>query len=152
MIQPAKQVLENTTATATDSSIPTVSLTLIHHASCSKSQCLYQYLMDQKIPFTLRDYLSSPLTQTELMELINRLKTTGTDPRAIIRLTDGQLSEWISHHQATQKNREEILIQLLTIQPELLQRPILLTEKAAIIGRPFDKARAFLSQIMLNDC
>ncbi|SEA19161.1 arsenate reductase [Arachidicoccus rhizosphaerae] len=126
-------------------------LTLIHNPSCSKSNCLYQYLLDQQIPFTLRNYLTDPLTVEELTELIRKLKRTGIAPRQLIRLEDETFSERCAqlnpmHHQAPTEGTD-LVIAILSADPELLQRPVLVTENQAAIGRPFEAALAFLDQI-----
>ena len=128
-------------------------LTLIHNDSCSKSNCLYQYLADQKIVFTLRNYLTAPLTATELEDLTSKLQETGTHPRQLVRLADEKLTELIELARNTghghPKDEVSILIQMLLARPELLQRPVLLTANQAVIGRPMEVAIAFLQNYIL---
>lgn len=113
-------------------------LTLIHRQSCSKSQCLYQYLTDQQIPFVIRDYMIEPLSRAELNILLEQLELPAS---AIIRKEDPAFE---SFHTGIDLTDQQQVIDLLSQYPALLQRPILTDGRCAVIGRPFEHAVDFL--------
>ena len=122
-------------------SIRTV-LTLIHNNSCSKSNCLHDYLIIQNISFKLRDYLVTPLSADELRKLIQQLKTTTNDFEisSLVRKSDVAFLPYAG----LDLQIETEVVRLLSERPELLQRPILTMGDKAVIGRPFEVALEFL--------
>ena len=117
-------------------------LTLIHNNSCSKSNCLYDYLIENGVPHQLRDYIHQPLSQQALSQLLELLQASdpGFDPRSLVRTSDAEFLAYT----ALDLEDKATLISILHACPSLLQRPILMTENSAVIGRPFEKALAFL--------
>ena len=116
-------------------------LTLIHNASCSKSQCLYQFLTDNQIAFVLRDYLESPLSEAELMTLIEK---TGLPAQKLLRQSDPDFLEMLAKSGLNCPEDTKGVMEVLVKNPRFLQRPILVLESRAVIGRPFEVATAFL--------
>ena len=115
-------------------------LILLHNNSCSKSQCVYQYMKDHQIPFTGRDYLNQPLNTGELESLLMQLQLPAA---AIVRRTDPAFAAF---EESVDLQDESAVIALLSRHPVLLQRPILSDQVRAVIGRPFEQALAFLAQ------
>lgn len=116
-------------------------LTLIHNASCSKSQCLYQFLTDNQIPFVLRDYLQRPLSREELITLIEK---TGLPAQKLLRQSDPDYLELMANSGLNSSGDTKAVIDVLVKYPRFLQRPILVMGDLAVIGRPFEVATAFL--------
>ncbi|WP_416886265.1 ArsC/Spx/MgsR family protein [Marinospirillum sp.] len=108
-----------------------VSATLLHHPQCSKSrQALALLEKEPQVQLTIRLYQKAPLTANELNRLLDQLIDPST---ALVRTGDatfqalGRPSEELS--------RQEI-ISLLSEHPQLMQRPVLIIENQAKIGRP----------------
>jgi len=101
-----------------------------HNPRCSKSRQGLTILAEQGIDFTTKEYLTEKLTSAELTELF--LKLTG-DPRKAIR-TKEKIYEELGLKDKNIAPSE--WVQILIEHPLLLERPILVTEKRTIIGRP----------------
>ena len=115
-------------------------LTLIHNKSCSKSNCLYNYLRDNNIPFTLRHYLEDPLTTAELEGLIKKIDEPHV---ALVRVTEKSFREMERQPDLTDI---ATVVKLLHHNPAWLQRPILVFGDHAVIGRPLEKAIQFVQR------
>lgn len=111
-------------------------ITLIHNNACSKSNCVLNYLQEKSIPFTLRDYLAEPLSIVEITVLLQKLKVRPLD---IIRQKEPVFQQLFSAAQ-----NDDQLIQAIADHPGILERPILISGDAAVIGRPFEVAVAFV--------
>ena len=108
--------------------MPTVKL--IHNPRCSKSRQALAYLNDKKIPFETIEYLKKTLTTGELKKIAKKLKMK---PIEFVRKKESVYKE---------KNLEKLdgddLIKAIAENPILLERPILIIEDEAVIGRPIE--------------
>ena len=113
--------------------------TVLHNKNCSTSRFALQTAEDAGVEVEVHDYLKVPLTEAELRELIAKLEDPVTD---LVRrdanftklgLSDGDVAT------------AEQVLDVLTDHPELLQRPVLVRDGRAIIGRPKDRVPAFLA-------
>lgn len=118
-------------------------LTLIHNQSCSKSRCLLEYLQKKNISFTLRNYLQDPLTEMELYALFEKLQLSEDSYGTIIRMPEAQLRQKL----AGERQPLVKIVQMIGDAPQLLQRPILVLDDQAIIGRPTERAIEFLKSM-----
>jgi arsenate reductase len=108
------------------------SILLLHNPRCSKSRAARALLQSRGLAFEERRYLDEPLSREELGDLARRL---GAAPR-----------EWVRSGEAAYKEAglgpdssdEEILDALVT-HPILMQRPIAVRGKRAVVGRPPDR-------------
>ncbi len=102
---------------------------LFHNASCSTSRTAKQLLEKENCRFEVRDYLNEPPTQKELKELLQKLGLKAID---IVRKKEALYQEQYSEVKLT--NAE--WIRVLSKNPRLIERPILITGSKAVIGRP----------------
>lgn len=105
-------------------------ITLLINNSCSKSNCALDYSKQfPSLNIKLRAYLDTPLGKNELLELLQKLSVPVSE---LVRSSNRKYLEIIGEKTLT---KDEI-VALLVAHPDLLQRPILIDEKQAIIGRP----------------
>lgn len=103
--------------------------TLYHNPRCSKSRQAKQLLEEKNVEFTVREYLKEPLSASELKTLI---KTLGIDAHALLRTKESEYKELTLSPQSTAKE----IIDAMVESPKLMERPVLVTNKGARIGRP----------------
>ena len=102
-----------------------MSLTIWHNARCTKSRQTLELLRSRGIEPTIREYLKQPPSRAEVETLIGQL---GGDPTALIR--DGE-----PEFKKLGKKKADIAT-VIAAAPILLQRPVVVAGKRAIIGRP----------------
>ena len=105
---------------------------LIHNPRCSKSRAAKALLEERGAQFELRFYLENPLTRAELAELRRRL---GRPAR-----------EWTRRGESAfaaaglgPESDDATLLDAIAAHPELLERPILVRDERAVVGRPPEK-------------
>lgn len=108
-------------------------LTLYHNPRCSKSRAALQLLESRGLQPRIVHYLETPPTADELRELLGKLQIsarqllrTGEDAYKSLDLANPDLSE-------------AALIEAMLSQPKLIERPILVAGKRAVIGRPTER-------------
>lgn len=100
-------------------------LTVYYNPDCSKCKKLQVLLPSQNLDIKWVNYLENPLTEAELTAL---LKKMGSQPSAVIRLTEEERAGL----------SEEELFERLVKEPALLNRPIIEREQTAFLCRPLD--------------
>ncbi|HFI0120838.1 TPA: arsenate reductase family protein [Streptococcus suis] len=100
-------------------------LTVYYNPDCSKCKKLKILLPSQDLNIKWVNYLKNPLTEAELTTL---LKKMGSQPSAVIRLTEEERAGL----------SEEELFGRLVKEPVLLNRPIIEREQTAFLCRPLD--------------
>ncbi|HJE03110.1 Arsenate reductase [Aliarcobacter thereius] len=110
-----------------------------HNQSCSKSNSAKDYLDSNKIAVKVRDYLDNPPSKEELKELLTKLNLKIKD---IIRD-----SEKLYYDLDIQKIQDdENLLEIVSKNPILIQRPIIIGETKAFIARPPLKIEEILNE------
>ncbi len=105
---------------------------LYHNPSCSTSRKAKELLEDENREFKIRNYLQDPPTQKELKELLRKLGLKAID---LVRKKESLYQEEYSTIRLT--NAE--WIRVLSKNPRLIERPILISGTKAVIGRPPEK-------------
>jgi arsenate reductase (glutaredoxin) len=103
---------------------------IYHNPRCSKSRQTLQLLQDKGIKPEIIDYLKAPPTAAELIDLLGKL---GMEPREVMRKGE---SEYKSNNLANPDLTRETLIASIANNPILLERPIVVANNKAVIGRP----------------
>jgi arsenate reductase len=113
-------------------------LTLYHNPRCSKSRSALQLLEARGLTPTIVRYLESPPSASQLQDLLSKLGLnarqllrTGEDEYQALGLVDLGLSE-------------AQLIAAMVAHPKLIERPILVVDDQAVIGRPPEKVLEIL--------
>ena len=102
---------------------------IYHHAACSKSCETLAILEEVNEDVTIIDYVQHPPSVAELSLLIRQL---GISPENLVRKNE---PFFIEHFQEAQFTDDE-WIQVLSNNPILIERPIVVKNGKAIIGRP----------------
>lgn len=113
-------------------------VTLIHNSNCSKSNKALQILEANHIDFSIRNYIQDPLSYVELSHL---LKLMQEDIWEMIRTGEAL---WKEKYAAKTWDNDQLL-HLLAQEPQLLQRPIIVTQDKAVIARTEDKINSILN-------
>ena len=107
-----------------------MSVTIYHNPRCSKSRQTLQLLRDKGIEPNIVEYLSTPPSPAELADILDRL---GLEPRDLMRKNEAEYGE--AGLDNPELSREE-LIQRMVDYPKVIERPIVLKDNKAAIGRP----------------
>lgn len=114
--------------------------TLYHNPRCSKSRGALEILEKQAAgKFTIKEYLQEGLSIQELRTLFAKLKLS---PIEGMRKKEKILVE---ENISLDGLNEDKLINLIHQHPILLERPILASEEAAVIGRPTENIQNFVN-------
>lgn len=101
-----------------------------HNPRCSKSREALNLLQQQGAELEIIDYLKTPPSEAELTELLRLL---GLGPREIMRRKE---PEYENLHLDDVTLEDKHLIGAMVQHPRLIERPIALDGKQAVIGRP----------------
>ena len=102
---------------------------IYHNPRCSKSRQALQLLKDNGEEPDVIEYLKNPLNQTELADLVKKLKISAHE---LLRKKEDEYSEL---GLSPDTPEEDILI-AISINPILLERPIIVKGRKALIARP----------------
>lgn len=114
-------------------------IVLWHNPRCSKSREALELLRSHGIEPIVRDYLETPPTESELRHVIDLL---GVSPRDIARI-DGEMSDVDAVLRGSAPDADAV-IALLLAHPQLIQRPIVIMDNRAVIGRPPERVLELL--------
>lgn len=116
-----------------------MTITIWHNPRCSKSRQTLELLRKRAIDPTIREYLKEPPSTAEIEKLIDLV---GGDPAELIR--DGE-----REFKTLRKKKSELgkvaIAAAIAAHPILLQRPIVVAGKRAVIGRPPEAVLPLLS-------
>lgn len=114
------------------------SITLLHNPRCSTSRHAVDAADGHDVEIV--QYLKTPLSETELLDLIGKLED---DPTDLVR-RDATFKE-LGLSDADVSSPEQVA-KVVAEHPKLMQRPVLIRGDRAIIGRPKDRVPAFLAE------
>lgn len=112
-------------------------ITIYHNTRCSKSRDVCTILEKKKVKTEVVEYLKTPPTQAEIKEL---LKMLGMKAEDLVRKKEPLFLEKFEGKKLT----EAQWIKAMAQNPILIERPIIVKGKKAIIGRPPEKVLEFL--------
>ncbi len=101
---------------------------IYHNPKCSKSRKTLEILQAKTKDVVIKEYLKTDLTKEELKSILSKLNLT---VKEIIRTKEKEFLEYND-----QNLTDEELIDLIIKHPILLERPIVIKDNKAIIGRP----------------
>ena len=101
---------------------------ILHNPRCSKSRTTLNIILENNIQPTIRLYLDDPLSIGEIKDLLIKLNTTADQ---IVRK-----NEEIYKKLNLKDSNQALLIEKISKNPILLERPIVVKGEKAIIGRP----------------
>ena len=107
----------------------TSAVTIYHNPNCSTSKKVLGWLKDMGVAPRVVEYLKTPLDEAGLKSLLKKLKL---GPRDILR-KKGEAFEALK---LTEKTTDEALIKAMAKTPVLIERPIVVGPKGAVVARP----------------
>lgn len=105
---------------------------IYHNPRCSKSREALQLLQQEQVDLEVREYLKEPPTRYELSDL---LKLLGISAEELLRKNETIYKE---QYKGKEYSNEE-WITIMLEHPQLIERPIVLKNGKAVIGRPIEK-------------
>ena len=107
-----------------------MSVVIYHNPRCSKSRQTLQLLQENGFDPSITEYLKTPPDKAELEKILAML---GMEPRDLMRKKEAEYRE--SGLDDPDLTREQ-LIQAMIDHPKLIERPIVISNGKAAIGRP----------------
>ena len=115
-----------------------MSIKIYHNPRCTKSRETLQLLESKGIKPEVVEYLKHPPTAAELQDILKKL---GIKPRELIRTKEPEYKE----NGLDDKSLSDAeLIEAMLRIPKLIERPIVLANDKAAIGRPPENVLAIL--------
>lgn len=127
------QIRIESTTLIQENSLMSKKVRIFFNPKCSKCRLTMDILNDKGLDTTVVEYLKSPPSAAELTEVLNLL---GIEPRDLMRKHEAPYKE--NNLDNTDLSREQ-LIQAMVEHPILIERPIVINGKKAVIGRPPEK-------------
>ncbi|MBR9867285.1 MAG: arsenate reductase (glutaredoxin) [Oceanospirillales bacterium] len=103
---------------------------IYHNPRCSKSRATLALLEENNITPEVRLYLENPPTTEQLAEVITQL---GVTPRELLRKGEDEYKE---NNLKDPDLSDQQIIDLMVQFPRLIERPIVISNGKARIGRP----------------
>ena len=103
---------------------------IYHNPRCSKSRQTLEILNKKKLDIDIIEYLKSPLECSEISSLLKKLGYTARD--LLRRGEDIYKNKKLSDKSLT----DDFLIDIMSKNPILIERPIVVSNDKAVIGRP----------------
>jgi len=110
---------------------------IYHNPRCGKSREGLAILQNAKLDFEIIKYLDTPPTKTELKDIINKL---GINPIDLVRVKE---AIWKENFKGKDLSDNEI-IEAMTQFPKLIERPIVVKDDKAVLGRPPENISSIL--------
>lgn len=105
---------------------------IYHNARCSKSRSACEILKDHNVEAEVIEYLKTPPTETEIGQILEKL---GMKASEVVRKTEGLYKS----NFAGKEYSESEWTRILSENPILIERPIIVHGNKAVIGRPPEK-------------
>lgn len=113
---------------------------IYHNPRCSKSRKTLELLRDAGHEPEIVEYLTNPPTPAEIRSILNLLQC---EPRDIMRTTE---AEYVDNNLDREDLNEDALVQALHDYPRIMQRPIVIRDGKAAIGRPPENVLGLLGE------
>jgi arsenate reductase len=108
-------------------------ITIWHNPRCSKSRASFQLLKEQGIEPKVVSYLEDIPTRDEIIHILAMLEMYSA--RELMRTKEAIYKEL----NLKDETSEEKLIEAMVKYPQLIERPIVIKDNLAVIGRPIEK-------------
>lgn len=112
---------------------------VLHNGNCSKSNAVLEYLDENGVPFEIINIVEEPLSVQEIKAVLKKLNQNVFH---IIRKNEKLYLE----KYAGKNLSEEEWIKILSENPSLIQRPILIKGSVAMLGRPVENVKYFIDK------
>lgn len=112
---------------------------IYHNPRCSKSRQTLALLQDNDVDVEIIEYLKTPPDEKQLKAILKKLAIR---PAELIRKKESVFKEL---KLADKLDDDQALIKAMYANPALMERPIVLVNNKATIGRPPENVLAILS-------
>jgi arsenate reductase len=112
-------------------------VTIWHNPRCGKSRDGVKLLEEKGVEAEVVKYLDTPPTKEELVQV---LKMLGISARELMRTKEAIYKEL----DLKNENDEAKLIEAMVQNPKLIERPVVIKDGKAAIGRPLENIEAIL--------
>lgn len=106
-------------------------VTIWHNPRCGKSRDGVKLLEEKGVEAEVVKYLDTPPTKKELTEVLNML---GISPRELMRTKEAIYKDL----NLKEETDDEKLVEAMVAHPKLIERPIVIKDGKAAIGRPIE--------------
>jgi arsenate reductase len=107
-----------------------MTITIYHNPKCSKSRQTLELLKENGVTPTIVEYLKTPPTADTLKEILGQLRMS---PRDLMRKKEEAYAELKLNDPSLS---DDALIDTMVKHPILIERPIVLANGKAALGRP----------------
>lgn len=114
-------------------------ITLYHNPRCSKSRAALALLQEAGCDVEVVEYLKTPLSAAELQAL---LKCLGLGAHDLMRTGESLYKEL----SLTSDTDPAALIEAMAAHPILMERPVAVAGRRAVIGRPPERVQTLLQE------
>ncbi|HAU1392268.1 TPA: arsenate reductase (glutaredoxin) [Legionella pneumophila] len=111
---------------------------IYHNPRCSKSRKALQLLQSKDIEITVIEYLKTPLNLEQLSQLCSCFSLSD-----LVRTSEPVFKEL-----GLSLNNERQVLEAMVKEPILMQRPIIVYNRTAIIARPPEKVLDFIDELL----
>lgn len=108
---------------------------IYHNPRCSKSREGLGILQTAKVDFEIIDYIKNPRSFEDLKEVLEKLNIPAID---LVRKNE---AVWKENFKGKTLSEEEV-IKAMVSYPKLIERPIVIKDNSAVIGRPPEKIKS----------
>lgn len=126
----------------TDSGAPgpagNASVIIYHNPKCGTSRNTLARIREAGIEPTVVEYLKDGWTKPQLKEILKKL---GKTPRDILRTRGNEAHEHIINNP---NSTDDEILDAMVGHPILVERPIVITPKGAVLARPMDQVDSIL--------
>ena len=105
-------------------------ITIYHNPRCSKSKATLELITSMGITPIVKLYLDEPISYDELSNVLDKLNIS---PRELLRKTESLYKKYNLDNNILD---DPEIITFMIENPILIERPIVIRNKRAIIGRP----------------
>ncbi|MDR2269984.1 MAG: arsenate reductase (glutaredoxin) [Sphingobacterium sp.] len=105
---------------------------IYHNKQCSKSCAALEFLQEHTTELQVQEYLEEVPNKEQLTEILSQL---GLKPLTLIRKNEPLFLEKFQHLTLTDEEWVDVMVQ----NPILIERPIIIKDGKAVIGRPLER-------------
>lgn len=111
---------------------------IYHNPRCRKSREGLEVVKKSGKPYKVIKYLDDLLTVKKLTKIVDML---GIEPIELVRTGE---KIWKENYKSKALTNDEIIIAMVE-NPKLIERPIVIVKKKAVIGRPKERIETLLA-------
>lgn len=110
---------------------------IYHNNRCGKSREALKMLEEKGIQHEVVDYMNTPVTEEELEGVLEKLDMDAID---LVRTKE---ADWKENFKDKELDEAEVILAMIEY-PKLMERPIIVNGKNAVVARPAEKMNEVL--------